>query len=113
LEAARRIHDVASDHSLADSARRHRRFAREHARPDRELLVAQTQLAHARDEIQRRAHCPLCVVLARDRRTPQRHHGIADELLDAAAVALDHVACDSKVTRQKIAHLFWIVLLAD
>ncbi|MEZ4597353.1 MAG: hypothetical protein R3C32_11350 [Chloroflexota bacterium] len=33
----------------------------------------------------------LGVVLAGDRRAPHGHHGITDELLDDAAIALDHV----------------------
>ena len=42
-----------------------------------------------RDEVERRANGPLGVVLVCDRRSPDGHDGVADELLDGAAVALD------------------------
>ena len=45
-----------------------------------------------RDEVERGTHGALRVVLLRDRRAPDRHHGVADELLDRAAVPLDHRA---------------------
>ena len=41
------------------------------------------------DELERGADGPLGVVLLRGRRAPHRHDGVADELLDRAAVALD------------------------
>ena len=41
------------------------------------------------DQVQRGAHGALGVVLLGDRRTPHGHDGVADELLDRAAVALD------------------------
>jgi len=47
-------------------------------------LVAQCR--NGCDQVERCAHSALGVVLLRDRRPPHRHHGIADELLDGAAV---------------------------
>ena len=45
---------------------------------------------------ERRAHGPLGVVLVGGRRPEERHHGIADELLDRAAVALE-LGADARV----------------
>ena len=44
------------------------------------------------DEVERGADGAFGVVLVRHGRAPDRHHGIADELLDRAAVALDDAA---------------------
>ena len=41
------------------------------------------------DELERRTDRALGVVLVGDRRAPDRHDRVADELLDRAAVALD------------------------
>ena len=47
------------------------------------------ELRDGGDEVERRADGALGVVLVRDRRAPDGHHRVADELLDRAAVALD------------------------
>ena len=47
---------------------------------------------------ERRAHGPLGIVLVRRRRAEERHHGVADELLDGAAVALE-LGADALVVR--------------
>ena len=39
------------------------------------------------DQLEARTYGPLGVVLVRDRYAPHRHHRVADELLDGAAVA--------------------------
>ena len=46
-----------------------------------------------------------------DRRAPDRHHGIADELLDRAAVALDHGAGDIEVAAQELAGVLRVTAL--
>ena len=45
--------------------------------------------AHGVDQLERGADGALGVVLVRDRRAPDRHDRVADELLDGAAVPLD------------------------
>jgi hypothetical protein len=50
-------------------------------------LVAERR--DGRDEVERRADRALGVVLRARRRAPDGHHGVADELLDGAAVQLD------------------------
>ena len=44
---------------------------------------------HRVDQLEARAHRALGVVLVRGRDAPDRHHRVADELLDGAAVAVD------------------------
>ena len=69
------------------------------------------ELGDGRDQVQRGAHGPLGVALDRDRRAPDRHDRVADELLDHAAVAADHRAGRVEVPRQQLAHLLGIARL--
>ena len=84
------VHQVARDHPLRGVADGGRRLAREHAGAS---LQVETDLAPERldrvDQLERRADGALGVVLVRHRRAPDRHHGVADELLHDAAVTLD------------------------
>ena len=66
---------------------------------------ALAQGVHGVDELERHPHGPLGVVLLRDGRPPHGHDGVADELLDRAAVALDRPAGGVEVAGQKLAHL--------
>ena len=54
--------------------------------------IAGAKCRHCVDQVERGAHRPLGVVLVGGRRAPNGHDRIADELLDCAAVALDHLA---------------------
>jgi hypothetical protein len=49
----------------------------------------------------------------RDRRTPDRHDRVADELLDRAAVAADDVGGELEVPRQRLADLLRVALLGE
>ena len=64
-------------------------------------------------ERERRADGALGVVLARDRRAPDGHHGVADELLDHPAVALDELAAALEVARQELADLLGVAVLGE
>ena len=66
-----------------------RRLAREHAGSGPQLRRRAPPSAATADEVERGPHRALGVVLVRDRRAPDGHDGVADELLDRAAVALD------------------------
>jgi hypothetical protein len=55
---------------------------------------------HPVDDLECRPHGSLGVVLVGDRRAPHRHHGVADELLDAAAVALHGVGGRIEIVRE-------------
>ena len=63
------------------------------------------------DQFERGANRPFGVVLLRDRRSPDGHHRVADELLDRAAVALDHVARQVEVAGQRLADVLRVTLL--
>ena len=84
LQPRCRVHEVARDHALAGRAERDRRLAGEHAAPG---LDPGAEGLHGVDEVEARADRALGVVLVRDRGAPQGHDRVADELLDAAAVA--------------------------
>ena len=83
---------------------------------------ADPQLGHARPprrappppgQRERSAHRALGVVLARHRRAPDRHHGVADELLDRAAVALDQRAAALEVLAEELADVLGVAVLGQ
>ncbi len=69
------------------------------------------ELRHGRHQVERSPHRPLGVVLLRHRRPPDRHHRVADELLDRAAVALDQRPRRLEVARQQLPRLLRIPAL--
>ena len=82
------------------------RLAGEHTRPRPEVGCADL-VAERRDgggEVERRTHRALGVVLRGDRRAPHRHHRVADELLDRAAVQLDQALARLEVAGEQLAH---------
>ena len=115
LDPRRRVDEVAGDHPLPLGADRDRRLAGEHARPRPQLgrahLVAERR--HGGDEVERRAHRALGVVLGRRRRPPHRHHRVADELLDRAAVEPDQPVARLEVAREELAHLLRVAVLGE
>ena len=91
-------------------ADRHRRLAGQHAGAgarsgDAELVA---ERGHGGDEVECGADGPLGVVLRRRRRAPDRHHRVADELLDGAAVALDQAPARVEVAREELADLLGV-----
>ena len=111
LEPRSGVDDVARDHALAllrPRAERDERLARVDADTELELgLLVEDPVADG----ERRADGALGVVLVRDRGAEDRHHGVADELLDRAAEALELVAEPSVVRAEQRAHLLGIHLL--
>ena len=75
-------------------AERHRRLAGEHAAAG---LDPGAERPHGVDQLEGRADRALGVVLVRGRGAPDGHHGVADELLDRAAVAADDVGRELEV----------------
>jgi hypothetical protein len=106
LDARGRVHQVARHHPLALGPDRHRRLAGQHTGPRPQLgrahLVAERR--HGRHEIQCRPHRSLRVVLGRNRRPPDGHHGVADELLHRSAVEPDEPPARLEVAREELAH---------
>ena len=87
LETSCRVDDVAGGHPLSGvGARieRHERFAGRDPDPELEPLLDR-EVANG----ERGADGSLRIVLVRDGCAEQRHHRVADELLDRAAVALE------------------------
>ena len=104
------VDDVAGDHPLVRGADRHRRLAGQHAGAS---LDARAERLDRVDQLERGTNGALGVVLVRDRRAPDGHHRVADELLDRAAVALDHLAREVEVARQRVADVLRVTLLGE
>ena len=68
---------------------------------------------HGVDQVEAGADGTLGVVLAGGRCAPDRHHRIADELLDGAAVAADHVRGELEVAGQRVADVLGVTLLGE
>ena len=105
LDPRRGVDDVAGDHALALGSDRHRRLAGEDGRPRAQAarpgLVAERR--DRGDEVERGTHGAFRVVLGRRRRAPHRHHGVADELLDGAAVERDQAPARVEVAGEQLA----------
>ena len=65
------------------------------------------------DELEAGPDGPLGVVLAGDGGAPDGHDGVADELLDGAAVAADHLAGELEVAVQELAGVLGVVALGE
>ena len=88
LEPRGGVHDIAGGHSLASGrlgVERDERLTGCDADPDLEVSPSMGPSADGEGS----SHGPLGIVLVGDRRTEQRHGGVADELLDRPAVALE------------------------
>ena len=110
LQSRRRIDEVARDHALVRRADGDRRLAREDAGPRLEARIDRPDRV---DQFESRADTSLGVVLVRDGGAPDGHDGIADELLDGAAVTLDDVASDIEVASQQLADRLGITALGQ
>ncbi len=71
------------------------------------------QALHGVDQLEGGAHRTLRVILLGDRGTPHGHHRIADELLDVAAVPLDHLPAGFEVAPQQLPDVLRIARLGD
>ena len=113
LDARGRVHEVAGDHPVPFRPERDRCLAGEHPGP-RSQLGRTELLAEQRDsgdEVERRAHRTLGIVLLRDRGAPDRHDGIADELLDRAAIALDDLPRAVEISSEDLSCLLRVTVL--
>ncbi len=115
LQARGGVDRVAHHHALARDADLDRRPAGQDACADPELGHAQL-FAERRDRIGQGQRCPdraLGIILERHRCAPHGHHGVADELLDRPAVALDQRPATLEVPRQHLAYVVGIAMLRD
>ena len=110
LEARRGVDDVARDEALVGGADGHGGLAGQDAGP---RLDAGAERADAVDQVERGADRAFRVVVVRDRRAPDGHHRVADELLDGAAVAADDVLALLEVARQELADGLGVAALGE
>ena len=71
------------------------------------------EAAHGGHQLEGGADGSLGVVLVAGRGAPDGHDGVADELLDRAAVPLDDAARQLEVARQELAHLLGVAVLGQ
>ena len=105
LEAAGGVDQVPGDHSLVRGAHRDGCLAGEDSCPEVQLQPGvAADVAHVGDELEPGPDRALGVVLPGDGRAPDGHDGVADELLDGPAVALDGQAAGLEVAGKELAH---------
>ncbi len=108
LDARGRVDQVAGDHPLPLGADRDRGLAGQHSRPDGQARI---ELGHGRDEVESGPHRPFGVVLVRDRRPPDGHHRVADELLDRPAVQRDQPPAGLEVAGEHLPGVLGVAAL--
>ena len=115
LDARRGVDEIARDHALALGPERDRGFAGKHSRPSSQLLLADLlpERRDGRDQVERGADGALGVVLGGRWRSPDRHHGIPDELLDRSSVQRDDPPGGVEVAREELPHLLGVLVLGE
>ena len=108
LEAGCGVDDVTGDDALARRAHGHSTLARRDPSPGGK---AEPERANPFDKLQRRSHRPFGVILLRNGRAPDRHHGVADELLNGPAMPADHGTRQVDVARERVADLLRVPVL--
>ena len=115
LDSGRGVDEVARDHPLTLGTERHRGLSGEHsgARPEIGRCDFCAERRHRRREVERGPYGAFGVVLLCHRRPPDGHHGVADELLDRPAVALDRRSCGFEVAREQLADVLGVTSLRE
>jgi len=113
LDARRSVNEITGDHAFAHGPERDRGAAGVDTGSRSKLR--RTDLLPERgdhpDDVERRPHRPLRVVLLGGRRPPDRHHSVTDELLDRAPVERDQALARFEVAREELAHLIGVAAL--
>ena len=106
---------VTGDHRLTVGGKRGRDGAGDdtRARGESARPYPLTQRGDLGHQVHRGPDGSLCVSLDGHRRSPDGHHGVADELLDEAAVSPDHLAGKVEVLGQELADLLGVAALAE
>ena len=110
LKAGSGIDHVPGDHALVRCPDRDGSLAGQDPRSSLDPGAERTDRI---DELEGGPHRSLCVILAGDRGTPDRHHGITDEFLHGAAVAADDVAGDVEIAGQDLADILGVLLFGE
>jgi hypothetical protein len=109
------VHEVSGHHPLTLRAEVHCSFAGKHPGASCKAGCANVLPEHVDGgrQLERGPNGALDVVLLRDRRSPHRHHGVADELLDRAPVPADHLAARVEVAREQVPNLLGVSGLGE
>ena len=110
LEPRGRVDQVARDHALSLGSDGDGRLTGHQTGAGGDAVA---QLGDDREQVQGSPDRALGIVLTRDGRAPYRHHRIADELLDGAAIALHHVTGDLEVPPEQVADLLRVATLGE
>ena len=108
LQAGRGVDEVAGHHPLVCCAQRYGRLSGQDPGASPKIGM---QAADRVDELERGPDGALRVVLVRDRRAPDGHDGVADELLDRAAVEVDDLGRGVEVAGEELADRLRIAVL--
>ncbi len=115
LDPGSGVDEVARDHALSFGADRDGRFACQNAATSIELSGAdfRAQGANGIEQVERRPHGALWVIVARDGSSPNCHHRVPDEFLDATPVALDNGAGRVEVVRKELPYVLGVASLGE
>ena len=104
------VHEVARNHPLMRRPERDRSLAGQDPCPRAQVGRANVgaEVPDESRELQGGADGALRVVLVRDRGAPDGHHGVSDELLDLAAVAVHDASALLEVAGQELTDLFGV-----
>ena len=117
LEPGGGVDDVAGGHPLPAAGvgtEDDQRLAGVDAHPDVEVEAGLplVQPVDRSPDRERRPDRPLGIVLMRHGRSEERHHGVADELLDRPAVVLEVLAQEGVIRRERAPHVLDVHALA-
>ena len=101
LQPGRRVDDVADGIDRSVVAEGDERLSARHADTHSQRVSPCDPLA----DLERRPDRPLRIVLVRGRRAEQRHHAVAHELADGAAVLLDRRLQGHVIRREQLLHV--------
>ena len=110
LESAGRIDHVARDHPLIRRTQGDGCLTGQDADPQ---LDPRSETPDRPDQVESGADGPFGVILAGDRRAPEGHHRIADELLDPTAIAVDDVPDCLEVAGLEVADLLRVTTVRE
>ena len=110
LEPGRGVDDVARHHPLVRGPEGDRGLAGQDPGPGRGTGAQRPDRV---EELEGGPDGPLGVVLAGHRRAPDGHHRVADELLDGAPVAADHVGGEVEPAGEELADLLGVASLGE
>src|SRR5438128_4956950 len=115
LQTRSGVDKVPRNEPFARIAGHHRRLAGEDAAARPELGDAHSlaEICDGLDQLEGGSNRTLDVVFARDRRAPDGHNGVTNELLHRAAVALDDSPARVEVACQEFANLLRVPRLRE